>query len=204
MQFIRFGLLSLLALAPLSALAAFKLEPGKSLPPLTITGEHGGNVKDGGAWDSQSMNGTLNFLVYVDPDDSELNDALVNRLHDEKFPEAHFHSVAIINMAATWKPNAIIMSVLRGKQEKFPRTTYVFDKDRYAAQNWNLTPEGYHVLLVDRDGSIIYEKAGKLEKNEIEKFVDLIKVKVKEAEQAPIAKADTTPSSDAEKAKKSL
>ncbi|HYX35958.1 MAG TPA: YtfJ family protein [Oligoflexus sp.] len=203
MQLIRFGLLSLLALAPLSSFAAFKLEPGRSLPPLTISGEHGGNVKNGGAWDSQSMNGTLNFLVYVDPDDSELNDALVNRLHDEKFPEAFFQSVAIINMAATWKPNAIIMSVLRGKQEKFPRTTYVFDKDRYAAQNWNLTPEGYHVLLVDRDGSILYEKAGKLDKGEIDKFVDLIKVKIKDAEQAPIAKAEPSPA-EAQKAKKAL
>lgn len=190
MKLVRFGLLSLLALAPFSSFAAYKLEPGKSLPPITITGEHGGIVKDGTAWNSQTMNGTLNFLVYVDPDDSELNDALINRLHDEKFPEAFFHSVAIINMAATWKPNAIIMSVLRGKQEKFPRTTYVFDKDRYASQNWNLTPEGYHVLLVDRDGSVLFEKAGKLEKPEIDKFIDLIKGKVKEAEQAPIAKAE--------------
>jgi predicted transcriptional regulator len=198
MQFVRFGLLSLLALAPLSALAAYKLEPGKSLPPLTISGEHGGNVKDGGAWNSQSMNGTLNFLVYVDPDDSDLNDELVNRLQAAKFPDDLFNSVAIINMAATWKPNAIIMSVLRGKQEKFPRTTYVFDKDRYVAQNWNLTKEGYHVLLVDRDGSVLYEKAGKLEKDEIAKFIDLVSAKIKEAEQAPIAKAE------AEKAGKSL
>ncbi len=203
MQLVRFGLLTLLAWAPFS-FGAYKLEPGKSLPPLTISGEHGGNVKDNGAWNSQSMNGTLNFLVYVDPDDSELNDELVNRLQTEKFPEAHFHSVAIINMAATWKPNAIIMSVLRGKQEKFPRTTYVFDKDRFASQNWNLTPEGYHVLLVDRDGSVLYEKAGKLEKNEIDKFVDLVRSKVKEAEQAPIAKADTPAPTEAQKAKKTL
>ncbi|WP_141734913.1 YtfJ family protein [Oligoflexus tunisiensis] len=204
MQFVRFGLLSLLALAPLSALAAYKLEPGKSLPPLTISGEHGGNVKDGGAWHSQSMNGTLNFVVYVDPDDSDLNDELVNRLQAAKFPDALFNSVAIINMAATWKPNAIIMSVLRSKQEKFPRTTYVFDKDRYAAQNWNLTPEGYHVLLVDRDGSVLYEKAGKLEKNEIGKFIDLVSAKVKEAEQAPIAKAETVAPADVQKDKKTL
>jgi predicted transcriptional regulator len=203
MQFVRFGLLGLLAWAPFS-MAAYKLEPGKTLPPLTISGEHGGNVKDNGAWNSQSMNGTLNFVVYVDPDDSELNDELVNRLQAEKFPEAYFHSVAIINMAATWKPNAIIMSVLRGKQEKFPRTTYVFDKDRFASQNWNLTPEGYHVLLVDRDGSVLYEKAGKLDKGEIEKFVDLVRSKVKEAEQAPIAKADTQAPADAQKTKKSL
>ncbi len=203
MQILRFSLFSLLSLAPFSAFSAFKLEVGQSLPALSIAGEHGGNVKDGGTWNSQSMNGTLNFLVYVDPDDSELNDALVNRLHDEKFPEQYFHSVAVINMAATWKPNAIIMSVLRGKQEKFPRTTYVFDKDRYAAQNWNLTPEGYHVLLVDRDGSVLYEKTGKLEKNEIESFVDLIKVKVKEAERPLLAKPEPTVE-ETQKAKKSL
>ncbi len=203
MQLLRFGFLSLLSLVAIPAFSAFKLEVGRSLPSLSIEGEHGGNVKNGGSWESQSMNGTLNFLVYVDPDDSELNDALVNRLHDEKFPEAFFHSVAIINMAATWKPNSIIMSVLRGKQEKFPRTTYVFDKDRYAAENWNLAKEGYHVLLIDRDGGVLFEKAGKLEKNEIENFVDLIKLKIKEAESAPIAKSEPS-AAEAQKAKKSL
>jgi len=203
MQLLRCGLLSLLSLAPITAFSAFKLEVGRSLPGLSISGDHGGNVKDGGSWESQSMNGTLNFLVYVDPDDSDLNDALINRLHEEKFPEAFFHSVAIINMAATWKPNPIIMSVLRGKQEKFPRTTYVFDKDRYAAQNWNLAPEGYHVLLVDRDGGVLFEKAGKLEKNEIENFVERVKLKIKEAESAPIAKSEPS-AAEAQKAKKSL
>jgi hypothetical protein len=55
---------------------------------------------------------------------------------------------------------------------------------------------------VDRDGSVLYEKAGKLDKGEIEKFVGLVRNKVKEAEQAPIAKADTP--ADAQKTKQSL
>ncbi|MCX6128079.1 MAG: transcriptional regulator [Proteobacteria bacterium] len=193
--------LSLMALAPLKLSAAPNLELSKALPPISISDVHGGLVKDGTSWNSASMLGTLTFLVYVDPDDSELNDALIDRLHDEKFPEQVFHSVAIINLAATWKPNSIIMSVLRTKQEKFPRTTYVFDKDRFVAQNWNLTPEGYHVVLLDRDGALLYEKAGKLEKNEIEKFVELIKLKIKDSDHALIGKPE---SNDIQKAKKSL
>jgi hypothetical protein len=57
---------------------------------------------------------------------------------------------------------------------------------------------------VDRDGSVLYEKAGKLDKGEIEKFVGLVRNKVKEAEQAPIAKADTQAPADAQKIKQSL
>ncbi len=197
MQMLLSGLLLFLSLAPMSAFAAFKLEVGRALPALVISGDHGGNVKDGGSWDSQSMNGTLNFMVYVDPDESELNDALIDRLKEEKFSQQYFHSVAIINMAATWKPNVIIMKVLRGKQEKFPRTTYVFDKDRYASQNWNLTPEGYHVLLVDRDGSVLYEKAGKLDKNEIDSLIRMIAAKVKGAESASTKPADPIPTDEA-------
>jgi len=200
MKLLRFGLVSLLSLASSSAFAAYKLEVGSSLPRLTISDTHGGIVKDGGSWDSQSMKDALTFIVYVDPDDSELNDALVERLREEKFPEEHFRSVAIINMAATWKPNVIIMKVLKGKQETFPRTTYVFDKDRFASKNWGLTPEGYHVLLVDRDGSVLFEKAGKVEKNEIETFINLIRSKIKEAE-GSATKTSEPAATDATKAK---
>ncbi|MBC7659544.1 MAG: transcriptional regulator [Chitinophagaceae bacterium] len=181
MHFLRSGLLFFLSLASVHSFAATKLELGRPLPGMVISGEHGGIVKDGESWDSQSMKGTLTFIVYVDPDDSELNEELIERMKAEKFPEQNFHSVAIINMAATWKPNVIILKVLKGKQEKFPRTTYVFDKDRYAAQNWGLVPKGYHVLLVDRDGSLLYEKSGKLEKKDIDYFIGLVESKIKEA-----------------------
>ncbi len=158
--------------------SSYRLQVGSVLPDITVAGEHGGSVTDGGAWASHSMQGHLHFVVYVDPDDANLNNDLTERLDAEKYPEGDLDSVALINLAASWKPNALIMSVLRGKQKEYPLTTYVFDKDKYVAQQWDLIPEGFHVLLIDANGKLIFEKAGQFSKQETDSFLALVKEEV--------------------------
>lgn len=175
---------------PLTAMAT-PLQLGSALPPLTLSGEHGGSVLDGGAWSSESMQGKLHFVVYVDPDDHDLNDELTERLDSFKYPEEILDSVALINLAASWKPNSIILSVLRGKQKQYPLTTYVYDKDKFVAKQWNLIPEGYHVLLIAKDGRLLFEKSGKFSSQDVDRFLALVKEHV-EPELAKMSQAPKT------------
>ncbi len=169
--------LSLLVSAPLFALG-FKAQVGATLPEVSITGEHGGLVADGNAWDSKSLRGKLQFLLYIDPDQHTLNDELIDRMEAEHFPRTELGSAAIINLAASWKPNSLIMPILRSKQKRFPATVYVFDKDRSIAKEWGLAADGYHVVLLDQDSKILFEKDGKLDKQEVENFISLLRSKI--------------------------
>lgn len=173
------SLMFLVTMPSLFAESAPGLKIGSTLPELTLSGEHGGLVSDGSAWSSQSMRGKLNFVVYVDPDDHALNEELTEKLSKEKYPSEVLASVALINLAASWKPNGIIMSVLRGKQKQYPRTTYVYDKDKTVAQQWGLISEGYHVLLFSKEGNLLFEKTGKLSSPEVDSFLAMLKEQVK-------------------------
>ena len=46
-------------------------------------------------------------------------------------------SVAVINLAATWKPNSIIGLILSSKQKEFPKTIYVEDENSKLVKNGN-------------------------------------------------------------------
>lgn len=170
------ALLTILLAPAGTTLAA--LPVGEVLPSLTLSDKHGGYVSDGKPWSSDSMRGRLNFVVYVDPDDKDLNNDLAERLKAEKHPSDILTSVALINLAASWKPDSLIMSALRDKQKEFPQTTYVFDKDKSVATRWQLPTDGYHVLFVDKEGRLLFEKNGQFSKQEIDQFLSLVKSEV--------------------------
>jgi len=169
------------------ASSTWAIERGRGLPEIVLEGEQGGLVQGNSRWSSRSMDGQLQFVIYVDPDDHTLNDELIDQLRAQKYSKEQLASTAIINLAASWKPNAIILSILRGKQNEFPNTTYVFDRHQAVAKAWELPKEGYQVMLLDRDGTVLFEKAGKLQKKEIESFLDLVRLKVTGETQAKVA-----------------
>lgn len=165
---------------------------GEALPSLTLSGRHGGYVSDGKPWSSESMRGKLNFVVYVDPDDKDLNNELAASLKAAQLPTEILSSVALINLAASWKPDSLIMGALKEKQKEYPHTTYVYDKDKSVASRWQLPKDGYHVLLVDKEGRLLFEKNGQFSRKEIDDFLSLVRTEVEKdkAEKDKLAKKD--------------
>ncbi|MCB0386383.1 MAG: hypothetical protein KDD43_13405, partial [Bdellovibrionales bacterium] len=99
-----------------------------SKPPdiVELKDKEGGRL-DGTPWSSTSLaeKGKVQVLFYVDPDEKDANVAFEDELKIKADNEGYvFDSIAVINMAATWKPNWIISSILEGKQKKFPDTLY--------------------------------------------------------------------------------
>ncbi len=185
MRLTHLALTLILSLSPSLFANSPKVELGSALPEVNLDGDHGGLVADGSSWNSKTLKGKVQFVVYVDPDEHALNDELIDRMEAEKFPRTHFGSAALINLAASWKPNSLIMPILRGKQKRFPATVYVFDKDQSIAKQWGFPLEGYTVLLLDSDSKLLFSKTGKLEKSEIDTFVQLIRIRLD-----TLAKAD--------------
>ncbi|WP_457748088.1 YtfJ family protein [Sulfurimonas sp.] len=147
---------------------------GEKVTTLTIGGDDGGTLNNE-KWVTDSMKGKVIAFFYVDPDVKDLNDALGLRLKAEKFDKRKFQTVAVINLAATWMPNALIEMALKEKQKQFPNVMYVKDKNKVLVKKWNLEDDNSDVIIFDKDGKCIYKYFGKLSDKENDKIIALIK-----------------------------
>jgi uncharacterized protein len=161
----------LLALSTLFA----QIELGKVPTLLTLSGDDGGNVA-GGDWKSNQNLGKLHIIIYADPDEKDegepFNDAL-DALKKAK-GEDKFNTTAIINMAATWKPNFVINQLLKMKQDKYPKVTYVKDYKSVLVNKWNMENDAYDVLVLDASGSVLYHQKAPFNQSEIVKAMEII------------------------------
>ena len=98
--------------------AALAIEIGEVPPKVELKENLGGRL-DGKPWSSEELQGKVNIIFYVDPDESDTNNPASEALSKEKFPADKVHTYGIINMAATWKPNFIISALLKKKQDKY-------------------------------------------------------------------------------------
>lgn len=165
-------LLLILVLSSPALLADLKI--GQAPPLLLLEGKAGGRV-DGSAWSSAELTGKVHVLMYVDPDKVKVNSHVEEALASEQFDPQNFATIGAINMAASWKPDFAIDMILKDKQEKYPNTVYVRDKNRAFVSQWGLVDQGYHVLGVSGDGKIIFSAATKLTADQIKELIELIR-----------------------------
>jgi len=152
---------------------SFGIELGKYPKELIVDGENGAKVT-GEAFSSTMLKDKVYVLFYVDPDEKELNEHVVQALKKEDFDKSKYGSVAVINMGATWLPNFAIAGMLKEKQEEFPNTTYVKDLNKVFVKEWNLEDDSSNVLLFDKDGKLIFIKKGAVSEEELKELISLI------------------------------
>ena len=149
------------------------VELGKVPSSVILDSENGGKT-DGSAWNSKMLKGKVHILFYVDPDERKLNEPLTQALKKRHFDRKKYASIAMINLAATWLPNAILESKLKAKQKEFPDTIYVKDKKKVLVKKWGLADDNSDILIFDKKGELIYKKFGKLSEKEITSVLALI------------------------------
>jgi predicted transcriptional regulator len=161
----------------LVALAAAALSPGQKPKSVKLAGDDGGRT-DGAAWTSDSIKDKVWAVFYVDPDEKDSNEALEAALKAQDFPKEKYGSMAVINMAATWLPNAAIASSLKSKQADYPDTVYVKDLNKVLVKEWGLKDDAYDVLVFDRSGKVVYAKDGVFTKQDTTAMIDAIKAAI--------------------------
>ncbi len=158
----------------LPLVAHAELPVGEIPPRIVLEGERGERVT-GGTWSSDELRGKVHVLFYADPDESDLNNAASEALSAENFDRSQYGSVAVVNMAATWLPNAVIQVKLESKQEDYPNTTYVRDYQKVLVEEWGLADDSNDVLVFDRDGSVLFSVDGQLSEAQIQTMIGLIR-----------------------------
>ncbi len=167
-------------LAALMMANLFALSIGEKPQRVTLEGANGGSVKDGSPWSSQMIKDKVYVMFYVDPDEKDKNERVAEALKAKHFDRSKYGSIAIVNMAATWKPNFIIQKILESKQKKYKDTIYVMDKNKVLVDKWGVADDESNILLFDKNGKVIFYKAGRLSDEDIAKLIHLIEVKINE------------------------
>ena len=158
----------------LMSLNIFALNVGEVPKELILSGDNGGLAQDGSAWSSSSINDKLHVLFYVDPDEKDVNNEFVELLNAKEFNSTIVGRVAIVNLAATWKPDYIIEKLLKLKQKELPNTIYLKDKKSILVKEWGLADDASNVLIFSKEGELLFYKAGQLSGDEIKKAIELI------------------------------
>ncbi len=146
---------------------------GKVPALLTLSEKDGGRV-DGTPWSSSELVGKVWVVVYADPDESDTNEAATEALKAKDYADEVYASVAIINMAATWKPNFLINTILKGKQKKYPDTVYVRDMNKTVVAKWGLADDSNNILVFDASGNVIFSHDGQLGPEAIAEMLSII------------------------------
>lgn len=141
---------------------------------VTIKEKNGGLAKDGSPWNSSTIKDKVYIMFYIDPDERTANEEFSKKLKEKKYDKTNCGSIAIVNLAATWKPNIIIEKLLKTKQKEFPNTIYVKDKNSVLVDEWGLGDDASNVLIFSKDSKLLFYKSGKMNDDDMQKAFNLI------------------------------
>jgi len=159
--------IKILALSAIMALNLSAISVGEVPSEVVIENDNGGMVLDGSAWNSSTIADKVYVMFYVDPDEKDTNSHFSKALKEKKYDRANYGSLAVINLAATWKPNFVIESILESKQEEFPDTIYVKDKNSVLVNEWKVEDDASNILIFSKRGKVLFYKSGKMSEEDI-------------------------------------
>ena len=153
------------------------IEMGQVPKEVVLKGDLGGRL-DGNPWSSKELQGKVHVLFYVDPDERDLNNDTSEALKKEKFPREKYQSFGITNMDATWLPNFVISSALEEKQKRYPTAIMIRDYDKVLVKEWGIADDNSDVLAFDKEGKLIFRKDGKLNAEDIQELIQVIRANI--------------------------
>jgi len=164
-------LFSLLTISYLCSQAA-KLEVGMKAPEWTFEYAY---KKE---FTMNSWPGKVLQINYVDPDESDLNDAFNDAIDkatdvDKRINKDYFKGFGIVDTKSTWKPKGLIRIIAGNKAKKYD-TTILFDYDATLQKEWGLPKDSYSVVIVDKNRIVRAIYKGKIPESENEKIIQLI------------------------------
>ena len=133
-------------------------------------------------WNSKEGEGRVRTFYHlaarmgVDDLNKPFIDALIAAKLPEYAPDGAYKTITVLNLSdALWGTTGLGRSRLEGSQRNFPHAIHVMDEKGIARAAWELQPKTSAVVVVDRDGTVLFFKEGKMSPEEIAQAVGLIK-----------------------------
>ncbi|MCF3096227.1 YtfJ family protein [Aeromonas australiensis] len=169
-----------LALLP-SLVFAHTVKDGSPVPPVNVAdkGELVLNGKDIGyqPWQSTALTGKVFLIQHIAGRSSakELNAPMIEAIKAAKLSHDKYQTVTIINSNdAIWGTSGFVKSSAEDSKKEFPWSAMVLDAKGMARNAWGLAPESSAIILLDKEGKVLFAKDGRLDANNIATVMGLI------------------------------
>ena len=169
--------LSLLLLLPI----LFASLQAQRLPAVSLLGS-AGSAADGRPWSSRALRGKVHLILYMDPSLHKKAMPFLKALDARRFDAHAYSTVAIVNLADTWMPDAILESLLRKKSRELHATEFLFDRRKSLIKPWHLADHACNLILIDRRGQILYHRRGIPDPAQSERIFRLIRQSIKKGD----------------------
>lgn len=97
-------------------------------------------------------------ISYVDPDQKDIHDPVLNAIKAANFPKEKFQLIIIMNTKDSWLPIFGIRSAARDKLKQFKGSVSLFDTDHTVKTKWGLGDcrEKGVVIVIGKDKKVKY------------------------------------------------
>lgn len=121
--------------------------------------------------------GQKNLMIfYIDPEKHKQNEAFTVEMEENHKAEGdNLYGFGIINAADAWYPNGTIRSMAKKRTEK-NGATVLADQSHALRDAWGLGDcnDKFVLLIVTKDGELVYCHKGELSRKEIDDFYKFI------------------------------
>jgi len=126
--------------------------------------------------ESPEFKGKVISVFYVDPDEKDTNSHAEDALKADPGldRDKNYKGLGIADLKSTFKPNFIIKSIVKSKQEK-TGAVILMDYDHTLVNLWGLKPDSSTLVIVDKERFCRYIYSGKLPDGEVQKAIAIIK-----------------------------
>ncbi|MDY1037713.1 YtfJ family protein [Lelliottia sp. CFBP8978] len=165
---------------PLTAFA-HNIETGQRLPPVGVA-DRGELILDNDKfsykpWNSAQLAGKVRVVQHIAGRTSakEKNASLVEAIKSAKLPHDRYQTTTIVNTDdAIPGSGMFVRSSLESNKKLYPWSQIIVDSDGVTRKAWQLEEESSAVVVLDKDGRVLWAKDGALTQEEVQQVIALL------------------------------
>lgn len=165
-----------------STVFAINLQLNQPVPAVTVTDKGELQLDNAGKfnyqpWKSQQLAGKVRTIQHIAGRSSakELNAPLIEAIKQAKFPHDKYQTTSIINTDdSIFGTGVFVKNSVEDSKKEFPYSQFIVDSDGVVKNAWSLAPESSAIIILNKQGNVLFYKDGALTPQEINKAISVI------------------------------
>ena len=178
--------IAILLTLPFSALTA-NFTINKPVPDVTVTDRGELLLNENGkliyqAWSSKKLASKIRTILHIAGRLSakELNEPLIESIKQKKFDQKKYQTTTIVNTDDTILGTGFfVRNSIEDSKRKFPFSQIIVDNKGVVKKAWQLKPKSSTIIVLNKNGEVLFAKDGALTSQETSKVIKLIETQLK-------------------------